>query len=94
MKTLSFECEDAYEAEKLASLLSVQKDGTVWVTSVATVIGSEIVVQLRDKSSHAVVLKTGAEAEKLRQALSEIFLGRLSVRKTDSSGQIAEIVVD
>lgn len=29
MKTLEFECDDRYEAEKLASLVSVQKDNTV-----------------------------------------------------------------
>jgi glutamate-1-semialdehyde aminotransferase len=94
MKILKFECEDTYEAEKLASLISVQKDGTVWVTSVAALVGNEIVVQLKDKSSHAVVMKTSNEAEKLRQELSEIFLGRVVVRTSNSAGRMAEIVVD
>jgi hypothetical protein len=94
MKTLTFECEDNYEAEKLASLISVQKDGTVWVTGVATVIGNEVVVQLKDKSSHAVVLKSSEDAEKLRKLLSDVFLGRVVVRASDSSDRIAEIVID
>ena len=94
MKTLTFECEDNYEAEKLASLISVQKDGTVWVTGVATVIGNEVVVQLKDKSSHAVVLKSSEDAEKLRKLLSDIFLGRAVVRAIDSSDRKTKIVVD
>jgi hypothetical protein len=94
MKTLTFECEDNYEAEKLASLISVQKDGTVWVTGVATVIGNEVVVQLKDKSSHAVVLKSSEDAEKLRKLLSDVSLGRAVVRTSDSSDRIAEIVID
>ncbi|MGI0037776.1 MAG: hypothetical protein ACRD99_05410, partial [Nitrososphaera sp.] len=81
-------------AEKLASLISVQKDGTVWVTRVATVIGNEIVLQLKDKSSHAVILKSGEEAEKLKKLLSDIFLGQALVRASDSSGRKTEIVID
>ena len=94
MKTLTFECEDSYEAEKLASLISVQKDGTVWVTGVATVIRNEVVVQLKDKSSHSVVLKSSEDAEKLRKLLSEIFLGRAVVRAIDSSNRKTKIVID
>ena len=94
MKTLTFECEDNYEAEKLASLISVQKDGTVWVTGVATVIGSEIIVQLKDKSSHAVMLKSGEEAERLRRLLSDMFHRQATIRTSVSSGRKTEIVID
>ena len=45
MKTLNFECDDRYEAEKLAGLMSVQKDNTLWVSSIQAVIGNEIVIQ-------------------------------------------------
>jgi hypothetical protein len=45
MKTLmKFECEDHYEAEKLASLMSVQKDNTVWVSGLEAVVGNEVVI--------------------------------------------------
>ncbi|HYY41047.1 MAG TPA: hypothetical protein VE692_07335, partial [Nitrososphaera sp.] len=57
MKTVKFECDDHYEAEKLAGLMSVQKDNTVWVSGVVAVLGNEIVLQLKDRSSHAVMLK-------------------------------------
>lgn len=91
MTTLRFECEDNYEAEKLASLVSVQKDGTFWVRAVAAVIGNEIVIQLKDKSSHAVVLKTGPEAEKLRRLLSDVLAGRAEITASEASGHVTQI---
>lgn len=94
MKSLKFECEDNYEAEKLASLVSIQKDGTVWVSGIATVIGNEIVVQLKDRSSHAVLLSSGPEVEKLRKLLSDVLLGKTIIRSSDFSGRVAEIVID
>ena len=94
MKILTFECEDNYEAEKLASLVSIQKDGTVWVTGVAAVIGNEIVLQLKDRSSHAVVLRTDKEAEKLGRLLSEVFGGRATLRNSSATGKITEIAID
>ena len=93
MTTLKFECEDNYEAEKLASLVSVQKDGTFWVTGVAAVIGNEIVIQLKDKSSHAVVLMTGSEAEKLRRFLSDVLEGRAAITTSEVSGHFTEITI-
>ena len=94
MKTITFECEDKYEAEKLASLVSIQKDGTVWVTGVAAVIGNEIVLQLKDRSSHAVVLQTDKEAKKLERMLSDVFGGRATLRNSSSTGKITEIAID
>jgi hypothetical protein len=94
MRTVTFECEDDYEAEKLASLVSVQKDGTFWVTGIATVIGNEIVVQLKDRSSHAVLLKSKADAEKLREFLDDVLIGTSVVRTSDFSGRIARVMID
>ena len=94
MKTHEFECEDEYEAEKLASLASVQKDGSVWLTAVVRVVGKEIVLQLKDKSSHAVVLRTDVEARRLGQLLSDVFIGKASLISGSSVGRLAAIVLD
>jgi hypothetical protein len=94
MKTLIFDCDDHYEAEKLASLLSVQKDGTVWVSGIAAVIGKELVIQLKDRSSHAVILKTTGNADRLKNLLSDVLAGRAVIRSSESSGMKATIAVD
>ena len=93
MKTVKFECDDGYEAEKLAGLVSVQKGDTVYVDGVAAVIGSEIVIKLKDKSSHAVVLQDTANAGRLKALLLDVVDGRVSIHSSDFAGSIAEITL-
>ena len=94
MKTQRFECEDGYEAEKLASLLSIQKDGTVWLVGIANVIGNEVVIQLKDRSSHAILLKGKPDAENLRKFLSDVVASKVTIHSSHSSGEVVEIDID
>jgi hypothetical protein len=91
MKTLRFECDDGYEAEKLASLMSVQKDNTVWVSSIQAVIGNEIVIQLKDKSSHAVLLKDEETVIRLKSFISDVINGKIKIYSSDYLGSVAGI---
>jgi len=93
MNTMKFQCDDRYEAEKLASLVSMQKDDTVYVDGVAVVIGNEIVIKLKDKSSHAVVLKDNENASRLQSLLLDVVKGKLRLRSSDFSGSLVEITV-
>jgi hypothetical protein len=93
MTTMKFECEDRYEAEKLASLVSVQRDDTVYVDDVTAVIGNEIVIKLKDKSSHAVLLKDRENADRLHSLLLNVVKGKVNVRSSDFSGSVAEITL-
>ncbi|MDQ3882215.1 MAG: hypothetical protein M3249_03505, partial [Thermoproteota archaeon] len=82
MKTVEFECEDRYEAEKLASLMSVQKDNTVWVSRVEAAIGNEIVIQLKDRSSHAVLLKDEQIVMRLKSFLTDLLGGQIKIQSS------------
>jgi hypothetical protein len=93
MKTVKLECEDGYEAEKLASLLSVQKDGIVYVDGVAAAIGNEIVIKLKDKSSHAVLLKNRENVEQLKVLLFNVVSGNVKIRSSCAAGSVAEITL-
>jgi hypothetical protein len=93
MKTLKFECDDRYEAEKLSSLVSVQKDNTVWVAGVEAVIGNEIVIKLKDKSAHAVVLKDKENVGRLKSLLDDIVDGKAQIQSSEFAGAVAEIKV-
>lgn len=93
MNTLKFECEDRYEAEKLAGLVSVQKDDTVYVDGVAAVVGNEIVIKLKDKSSHAVLLKDKENVDRLQSLLLDVAKGKLKIRSSNFSGSVAEITL-
>ena len=93
MTTLKFQCDDRYEAEKLASLVSVQKDDTVYVDGVAAVVGNEIVIKLKDKSSHAVLLKDRENVDRLNSLLLDVVKGKTKILSSDSSGSVAEITI-
>ncbi|HUG96499.1 MAG TPA: hypothetical protein VMJ94_03085 [Nitrososphaera sp.] len=93
MTTLKFQCDDRYEAEKLASLVSMQKDDTVYVDGVAAVVGNEIVIKLKDKSSHAVLLKDRENVDRLNSLLLEVVKGKIKILSSDSSGSVAEITL-
>ena len=93
MKTVEFECEDRYEAEKLASLMSVQKDNTVWVSRVEAVIGNEIVIQLKDRSSHAVLLKDEQIVMRLKSFLTDLLGGQMKIQSSIYLGSVARITI-
>ncbi|HEU0143227.1 MAG TPA: hypothetical protein VFQ47_00440 [Nitrososphaera sp.] len=91
MKTLKFECDDHYEAEKLASLMSVQKDNTVWVSGVEAVVGNEIVIQLKDRSSHAVLLKDEQTVVRFKSFITDLMNGKIKIQSSVCLGSITEI---
>jgi hypothetical protein len=93
MKTVKFECDDRYEAEKLAGLVSVQKDDTVYVDDVAAVVGNEIVIKLKDRSSHAIQLKDKENVDRLKSLLMDVVGGKIRILYSDFSGSVAEITL-
>jgi hypothetical protein len=93
MKTVKFECEDRYEAEKLTGLVSVQKDETVYVDGVAAVVGNEIVIKLKDKSSHAVLLKDRENVDRLQSLLLDVVKGKIKIHSSGFAGSVAEITL-
>jgi hypothetical protein len=60
-----FSCLDSYEAEKLASIFSKQRDDTLFVSEIVKIIGSEVVVKLGDGSHHSIILKDEENAFQL-----------------------------
>jgi len=93
MRPVEFECEDRYEAEKLASLMSVQKDNTVWISRVEAIIGNEIVIQLKDRSSHAVLLKDEQTVMRLKSFLTDLLGGQIKIQSSIYLGSLARITI-
>jgi hypothetical protein len=90
---IKLSCDDRYEAEKLAGLISVQKDGTVYVAGISAVVGNEVVVKLKDKSSHAVVMKDRENVKKLEELIRDVAAGKKTIVSSDFSGSTAEITL-
>jgi hypothetical protein len=91
---MKFECDDHYEAEKLASLMSVQKDNTVWALGVEAVIGNEVVIQLKDRSSHAVLLKDEETVARLKSFMTDLMRGKIKIQSSECLGSVTEITTE
>ncbi len=50
-------CDDKYEAQKLSSLLFIKDAKETFITAILNIVDNELVVALKDKSAHSVLLK-------------------------------------
>ena len=55
-KTIIF-CQDKYEAKKLDSLIFVNETKETYIVEILNVIENEIIISIKDKSAHSVILK-------------------------------------
>ena len=56
-------CADNYEAQKLASLIYVKDDKEIFINGILDIIENEIVISLKDKSAHSVLLQDRTQAD-------------------------------
>ena len=87
-----FECLDSYETEKLGSMLLPDKDSVHFVVEAVKIVDNEIVLMLKDKSCHAVLMKDNINAVKLREFVRELLLGPMVVIKTFGEENILNVV--
>ena len=59
----SIACSDNYEAQKLASLIYVKDDKEIFINGILDIIENEIVISLKDKSAHSVLLQDRVQAD-------------------------------
>ena len=57
MNQITIFCQDKYQAQKLAGLIFVKESMETCVTEILNVIENEIVLSVKDKSAHSVILK-------------------------------------
>ena len=57
MNSITIICQDKYEAQKLVSLIFVKESMETYITEILNVIENEIIVSVKDKSAHSVILK-------------------------------------
>lgn len=63
------------------------------ITGIAAVVNNEIVLILKDKSSHSVLLKDNNTALRLKYLIEEVSKEKKSVIATKSENCIMEIIV-
>jgi len=65
-------CDDKYESQKLASLIFVKDSNETYITKILNIIDNEVVVELKDKSAHSVLLKDDYQVEKFADFIQSI----------------------
>ena len=75
-------CEDAYEAKKLASLIYVQDSGETNIVTILNVIKNEIVIALRDKSAHSILLRDESHVDALADFLQSVIDKKHNIVRT------------
>ena len=69
---IRIECEDKYETQKLASLIFIKEAKETYIKSILNVIKNEVVVSLKDKSAHSIVLKDEENVEKFADFIQSV----------------------
>ncbi len=65
-------CDDEYEAKKFSSLIFIKDGKETYITSILNVIENELVISLKDKSAHSIVLKDKANVEKFADFIQSV----------------------
>ncbi|MGI0027263.1 MAG: hypothetical protein ACREAD_05425 [Nitrosopumilaceae archaeon] len=84
-------CEDKYEAQKLSSLIYVKDNKETFVTGILEIIDNEIIVSLKDKSAHSILLKDRLEAESFADFIQSVVEKTSSITNTEVIENIVEI---
>lgn len=60
---IKIRCDDKYEAQKISSLLFIKDMNETFITAILNIFDNEIVVALKDKSAHSIILKDKVDVD-------------------------------
>lgn len=63
MNKIIISCQDKYEAQKLASLIFIKEGKETFIVEILNVIDNEVIISLKDKSAHSVLLQDSSQAD-------------------------------
>ena len=84
-------CEDKYESQKLASLIFIKDANETYITKILNIIENEVVVELKDKSAHSVLLKDGHQVEEFADFIQSVIEKEHKITSTKVLEQDLEI---
>ena len=84
-------CLDNNEAEKLSSMIFIKDGNETYITEILNIIDNEIVVKLKDKSAHSILLKDNSEVESFADFIQSVFENKHKIVNTYTSEGEVEI---
>ncbi len=85
-------CEDKYECQKLASLIFIKDSNETYITKILNIVENEVVMELKDKSAHSVVLKDKYQVEIFADFIQSVLEKKHKIISTDIFEQDIEMV--
>ena len=85
-------CEDKYECQKLASLIFIKDSNETYITKILNIIENEVVLELKDKSAHSVLLKDKNQVEVFADFIQSVIEKEHKIISTGIFEQDIEIV--
>ena len=85
-------CLDNNEAEKLASLIFIKDGKETFITEILNVIDNELVVKIKDKSAHSILLKDKSQVESFADFIQSVFDKEHKIIDTLTVGDEVEII--
>ena len=92
MSKLEIVTQDKYEALKLASLIFVKEGNETFITGIIDVFETEIVISIKDKSVHSLVLKDKEQVSKFTDFMQPIIEKKAKIVDTSTNQELVEIV--
>ncbi|MDX1596147.1 MAG: hypothetical protein R3327_04330 [Nitrosopumilaceae archaeon] len=84
-------CDDKYEAQKLASLIFIKDSKETYIDNILNVIENELVVSLKDKSAHSIVLENKENVENLADFMQSVIEKEHKIIATETFSHEVEI---
>jgi len=69
---ISIACDDKYEAQKFASLIFIKNGKETYIRSILNIVENELVISLKDKSAHSILLKDQVNVEKFADFIQSV----------------------
>jgi len=92
LNTITILCRDKYEAQKLANLIFVNDTKETYVTEILNVVENEVVLSIKDKSAHSVVLEDNDQALLFTDFIQSVIEKRQKIVQTETVGSSVKII--
>ena len=92
MNTITILCQDKYEAQKLANLIFVNDTKETYVTEILNVVENEVVLSIKDKSAHSVILVDNDQVLVFTDFIQSVIEKKQKIVQTETVGSSVVLV--
>ncbi|QMU53860.1 MAG: hypothetical protein GKS07_02400 [Nitrosopumilus sp.] len=89
---INITCDDKYEAQKLAALIFISEGKETFITGILNIVENELVISLKDKSAHSILLKDEENVEGFADFIQSVIDKEHKLVSTKILKHVVEIV--